>query len=142
MRSCLICGLDLHQDPHDDKPYVGPVLRLTTGVLEHRKWGDHLVKHTFEDEELEKWMHGSCARDEGIVVIQMKHEHCILCGNRFELEGDGCPGDMVIRFERGHIALEAWEEEDDLVTKTSGFVHFTCAVFDEWGLPLTNMKAS
>lgn len=142
MRSCLVCAHDLQQDPDNDKPYTGPVLRLTTGVLEHRKWGNMLIKHPFEDEQSHKWVHGCCAREQNIVVSQMKSEHCILCGNRFELEGDGHFGDTVIRFERGHIDLEVLGGEDDLMTKTSGYVHFTCAVFDEWTLPLVSLKAS
>ena len=138
MRICLICDKDLQEDPNGDNPYVGPVVRLTMGVLEHRKWGNRMVKHPFEDEDLCKWVHGSCAREEGIVVAQMKPEHCILCGSRFELEGDGYPGDTVLRFDRGHIELEVWEEnDDDLRIKISGYTHFTCAVLDTWNLPLT-----
>jgi len=152
VRVCLICDLDLHQNPkRPSKPYVGPILKLRTGVLEHRKWGMKLVPHHFEDEEICKWVHGPCAKRAGIVVTQLKRDHCILCGLQIEMEGDGHFGDTVLRIERGHLALEVWEVEDEddedaIKVRCAGYVHFNCAVMDDgpgdWRLPLINLQVA
>lgn len=152
MRVCLICDLDLHQNPkRPSKPYVGPVLKIRTGVLENRKWGTKFVQHPFEDDENHKWIHSMCAKRAGIVVSQLKRDHCILCGLPFELEGDGHFGDTVLRIERGQLELEVWEVEDDddedsVRVKSAGFVHFTCAVMDDgpknWRLPLIDLQVA
>ena len=147
MRVCFICDLDLHQSPRKPSvPYVGPVLKIRAGVLEHRKWGNKLIPQPFEDEEDHKWMHGPCAKRKGIVVSQLKRDHCVLCGHQIEVEGDGHLGEMVIRFERGYLELEVWEvelldDEDILNIKCAGYVHFNCAVFNDgpWELPLINL---
>lgn len=140
IKVCAVCDYDLHVHPAtDDRPYVGPVLRVTMGVLEHRKWGTQLCSQPFEDDVMIKWMHGPCAKEAGVIVVHLKQEHCVLCGHQFILHGDGYPGDSVIRFDRGHVSMESWElekNENSFKSKHVGYVHYACAMHHTWRLPL------
>jgi hypothetical protein len=136
MSFCLICDEPVESDGET-------VIRLIQGTLEHRRWGLHLERFNFEDDDKEKWIHTRCAKRKRIVVAMLKHHHCILCGKVMELDGDGHHGDCVLRIERGvkpPEPLSAFEEPENFEAKHGGYVHFICAVFDNWHLPLRDLQ--
>lgn len=134
MSICLIC--DEPVETVDEA-----VIRLLQGTLEHRRWGLHLKRFDFEDDDEVKWMHIQCAKRKRIVVAMLKHRHCILCGKQMELDGDGHHGDCVLRIERGVKPPESLTEEpEEFEANHGGYVHFVCAVFDNWHLPLRDLQ--
>lgn len=123
MKRCLVC----------EKPVTDgqQVVRLEQGVLEYRGWGTKFTHLDFEDGDGVKWMHWPCAKAKHEVsTVHLKSEHCILCDNGFEFDSPGNPGECVLKIDRGTTGQIPFEAIH------GGFVHFICAVFETWLLPL------